>query len=227
MAKKGNSRHIKSLASPKYMAVHKKEHVYVAKPLPGRHSLERCMPLSLAVKKIGIAKTGMEIRKMIKMKGVFVNGIARSSTAYPVGLGDMVSIPKSGETYSIGINERGQATIEKMEKSVNERIGKIVQKYKAPGNEIMIRLHDGTIAKSDNGVSVNDSIVLDGANKVKRVLKLGEGSRCLVIDGVHSGRFGIVKKVIQGNEVSKASVVVEGSDGAAFDTLLLNIMVVE
>ena len=41
MAEKGNSRYMKRLNAPEYFGIHRKEHAYVTKPNPGRHTLEQ------------------------------------------------------------------------------------------------------------------------------------------------------------------------------------------
>ncbi len=227
MANKGNSRHVKSLSSPLYLGISKKEHKYTAKPMPGRHSLERSLPLISFGKKIGISKSSKYIKKAIAGGSIAVNGKIIRQPYYPVGLNDVVEINGSGDRYIIGINSRGQSDIAKAE-GKPLRICKVVQKYKAKGNRMMIRLHDGEIFKAeDNGVKVNDSIAISEAEKNWKVIKLAVGSRCLVIDGVHVGSTGVIEELHAGSALSSGSARIKSGDGGTFETLLDNIMVVE
>ena len=226
MANKGSSKHMKSLTTSRYYSVHKKERVYVAKPSAGRYTLDRSIPLSAFVVKAGLSESNHEASRMIKRKELLVNGRAVREPTYPVGMSDVVESIPLKKSYEIGINERGQATIKDSGKRGRERICKIVQKYKAGGNTIMIRLHDGTVLRSGKDTDTNDSVVIDN-NEIKRVLKLGSGSRCFVVDGIHVGAAGTVKEMHPGTATSKAYVTVEQAQGGSFDTLLKNIMVVE
>ncbi len=45
MGSKGNDRHIKRLASPRYLHIERKVSAYVIKPDAGRHTLESSMAL--------------------------------------------------------------------------------------------------------------------------------------------------------------------------------------
>ena len=228
MANKGNSRHMKSLTASRYYSVHKKEQVYVTKPSCGRHTLDKSISLVSFAKKVGLAQTRSEASKMIKRKEVLVNGNAVKDIRYPIGLNDTVEIVPAKEGYRLGINERGQVSIDKADKkSFGERLCRIVQRYKTSNGIIMIRLHDGTVMKSGKDTNVNDSVIVDNAKTIKKVLKLAKGSRCLVVEGVHVGMSGTVKEIKPGTATAPSSVTVEQQNGGEFGTLLKNIMVVE
>ncbi len=226
MASKGNSRHMKGLAATKYLSVKRKEHVYVAKPNAGRHSLERSIPLVLFAEKAGIADTKASAVKLIKKKAFLVNKKIVTDPRYPIGLSDFVEIEGQNDAYLIGINERSQVSIEKTgRENSGKRLCKVVQKFKAKKGIIMIRLHDGTVIKSSNDVRVNDSVIIDPKNKVMDVLKLGNGRKCLVVSGVHVGTSGTIKEIKGGSSKTNPSILVE-SDNGGFETLLNNVMVV-
>jgi ribosomal protein S4E len=228
MAKKGNVRHIKSLSSPTYLNVHKKEYKYTAKAMPGRHSLERGIPLISFGRKIGISDSSKYIKRVINTGGIAVNGKTIKQPYYTVGLNDVVDMKDAGKSYIIGINDRAQIDI-KEGKEKPARVCKVVQKYKTKGNSLMIRLHDGEVFKAkDKGIGVNDSIMIKGTDPSEgKRLKLDVGCKCLIIDGVHVGDLGIVEGIQKGSDVSKATARIKSGSGAAFDTLLDNIMVVE
>lgn len=223
MGSKGNSRHIKSLAAPRYYAVHKKERMYTMKPAPGRHTLQRSIPLLAFARKIGIAATRSSGTKMIKGKDILVNGRPITDERYPIGLNDIVELAPAKQSYRITINTRGQVTIEKADGI--SRLCKIVQKYKTGKGQVMIRLHDGTVAKAPKDASTNDSVSM-GKDGVEKVVKLQKGSKCTVIEGVHVGESGTVKEIKPGTANVPSAVTVEGTAGE-FETLLRNIMAVE
>jgi small subunit ribosomal protein S4e len=225
MANKGNSRHMKSLTAPKYYGVHRKESAYVAKPSPGRHSLSRSIPLVAFATKAGISASSHDASRMIKRREIHVNGKPVRDPSYPVGLSDTILVLPSKTSYSVGINELGKVSIIESG-GATDRLCKVAQKYMTGGGSVMIRLHDGTVIKASKDIKVNDSVLLGNGSSVKKVLKLGEGCNCTVIDGVHVGAKGKVKEIHKGTATSRAYVTVE-EDGGSFDTLVRNIMVVE
>ncbi|HUC38982.1 MAG TPA: S4 domain-containing protein [Candidatus Acidoferrum sp.] len=227
MGNKGNNRHVKSLAAPKYAAVHRKELVYMMKPAAGRHTLQSSISLLAFTRKAGIATTGREAMSTIKKKGILVNGRHVSKPKYPIGLNDVVEVVPAKSFYKIGIDERGHVSLDKLDgRSHDERLCKIVQKYKGRKGALMMRLHDGTVMKAAQGAGVNDSVVLDGSNSVKRVVKLKDGGRCTVVAGVHTGSSGTIKQVKEGTSNVRSSLTIE-QDGKEFDTLVRNVMAVE
>ncbi|MGI0100112.1 MAG: S4 domain-containing protein [Candidatus Micrarchaeaceae archaeon] len=221
MANKGSSGHMKRLDAPKYFHIHRKENKYVVKQNPGRHTLDKSVALSLAIGKLGMASTRFESDKIIRSGLVKVNGKMVKEPKFPVGLNDMLAVGDEG--HMIGIDERGHI---KIEKGSNSQIFRVIGKYKAKKGSMMLRLHDGSIVNGADDVNLYDSVVLSG-RKVERTLKMGPGSKCEVIDGVHVGTHGVVKEINSGNMHRQKSVIVEPDKGGGFETLVKNIIIVE
>jgi small subunit ribosomal protein S4e len=224
MANKGGSGYIKRLYAPKYFAIHRKEHKYVVKQNPGRHSLKKSVALSLIIGKLMPDSTRLEAERIIKGKDVSVNGKTVREPKFPVGLNDSIVI--GADSYIIGINERGQISVNKNDKASKLQLYKIVGKYKSKANQLMLRLHDGSAVKGTAEVNVNDSVAVS-QGKISKVVKLDKGSKCEVIDGVHVGVFGTIKEIGKGGMHKEKSVTVEPQKGEAFETLVRNIIVVE
>lgn len=223
MANKGSSGYIKRLYAPRFFAIHRKEHAYVVKQNPGRHSLQKSVALSLLVSKLNLSSTMQEANRIIKGGLVKVNGNVVKDPKFPVGLNDAIGV--GPDAYTIGINERGQIQIGSGEKD-GAQVYKVVGKYKDRGNQIMLRLHDGRAIRGKLDVKVNDSVMLSGKD-LSKVLKLDKGAKCKIIDGVHVGMFGTIKETIKGNMHKQQSVKVEQKNGESFETLVRNIIVVE
>jgi small subunit ribosomal protein S4e len=224
MANKGSSGYIKRLNAPKYFAIHRKEFAYIIKQNPGRHTEQRSVALTVLLNKLELAETRTEANTVIKSGLVSVNGKVVKEPKFPVGLNDAITV--GPETYAIGINERGQISVGKKEKGAKDQVYKVVGKYKDKKNQLMLRLHDGTIVKGKAEIKVYDSVVL-AKGSVSKVVKLGSGSKCEVIDGVHVGMFGTIKEINAGNMHKEKSVIVEPHKGEKFETLVRNIIVVE
>ena len=87
--------HLKRLLTPSFWKVPKKEKKWVVTPHAGPHPKLNSIPLSVILTHIiNIADTTTEAKKIIRKGEVFVDGKRRKDYAYPVGLFDVVSIPK-------------------------------------------------------------------------------------------------------------------------------------
>ncbi|MGC8496176.1 MAG: S4 domain-containing protein [Candidatus Micrarchaeia archaeon] len=226
MGIKGNSRHIKALNAPSYFPTERKGFKYVAKQNPGRFNLARSVSLIVALRKM-LEEGNGPLRTLIKEGGVKVNGSVIRDIKYPVGINDVISIEKSKRHFAIGINDRAKFSYSELKEEPKEKIRKIVGKYKAKMNKIMIRLDDGTVIDAPKNADVNDSIKINNEKKVANVIKAKEGAKCIIIDGIHVGSQGVIKSLQAGTSIKQASAQVQGSDGTVFETLLKNIMIVE
>ena len=109
MGGKGNSRYMKRLNAPRYFGVHRKEHAYVTKPNPGRHTLDKCVPLSVAVIKLSLANNNREAFKVIKTGAVMVNSRVIREPKYPIGMEDHISAGRDAQDRH---KQAGQDTVQ-------------------------------------------------------------------------------------------------------------------
>ena len=223
MASKGNKRHIKRIAASGYAGVSRKKEPYLIKPNAGRYRLSRSIALLVVLReKLGIASTGKEARKIIRLGHVEVNGKVIKDERYPLGLNDVLHIKQTGESYVIHANRNGVVTLEALKDS-GKRILKVIDKYTAKGNKPMIRLYDGSAA-ANSEAKPNDSVVLK-EGKIEKVLHLQPGAKCLVTEGTHTSQIGTLTELRKGSATTNATVMID-SNGEVFETLLENIMVV-
>lgn len=226
MANKGKSRHIKGLNAPRYFAIHRKEQRYVAKANPGRHSLDKSITLLLFATKAELTESAKDSRRIIKAGSIHVNGKPVKDPKYPIGLNDTIEIPSEKKFYKIGITELAKVAINPISKPGHEAmLYKVIGKYKAKGEKLMLRLHDGSAIAGTKDIKVNDSVVLDSKRKISKVLKLDIGAECEVVDGVHVGTTGKVQKLGEGTMHKTQSATIEQKGGNKFETLVKNIMV--
>jgi len=224
MGSKGNDRHVKRLASPRYLHIERKVSAYVLKPNAGRHTFQSSIALATVIKeKLNFAQNSREVKRILKAGGVEVNGKVIKDERYPVGFGDILHFKPSGEKYEIGVGSKGVIKIEKYE-GKGEQAQKVIGKYIAKSNKEMLRLYNGVTLPSTKGVSVNDSVVLK-EGKVHKILKLEKGAKCLVIKGVHASLEGTIAEIKKGTALRDATVEIHGRN-AKTETLLDNILVI-
>jgi small subunit ribosomal protein S4e len=225
MANKGRSRHMTSLAAPKFFGIQRKAHKYISKPNAGRHTLDRSLSLLLLLKKLGFAGTTAEAKKIISSGIVTLNGRKMSEPKFPVGLSDTIEV--KGKAYRISIDHLARVAFDEVKKADHDsQLYRVIGKYMARKGQIMLKLHDGRTVKSDNKVKVNDSVIIDSNDVVKKVLRLDVGAECFIFSGVHVGTNGKIKAITPGTAKTEASVVISPKSGDEFETIVKNVMIV-
>ena len=214
---------LKRLLAPDFWKVAKKEMTWVVSPRPGPHKKFECIPLLIIVRNIlGFAETGKEAKKIIKKGEILVDGKPRKDHAYPVGLFDVVSIPKIGKHYRVVISRKGLKLSEIDEKEAKAKICKIKNKTAVKGGKIQLNLHDGKnilVEKSEDKFRTGDSLLLSLPDlKILKHIPLEVGGLVVVVKGKNKGKMGKVKKILPGKFNVKPKVIVD-VDGKEIEVL--------
>lgn len=217
MGKRGGNKHLKRIAAPTAIPVHdKKEFVWMSRPLPGPHPKERSIPLGLLLRDVlKLVMTAKEAKKILSGRLVLVDGRVRVEEKFPIGLMDVVSIPKSGKFFRIVVDRKGRLIpLEIKEEDASVKLAKVTKKHTVPGGRINLTLHDGRNMLADNHIQVGDSISLslpDG--KLSQHLKREKGCRCLVMEGKHAGSLVKLKEIIERTGGKPNEALVEDGSG--------------
>ncbi len=217
MGKRGGTKHLKRIASPKAVPVQdKKKHVWITKATAGPHAKKYAIPLGVLVRDImRFARTAKEARRILANRLVKVDGRIRVDEKFPVGLMDVVSVPKSGKHFRVTVDRKGRLLpVELKEVEAASKLLKITGKHVISGGKINLTFHDGKNMLGDNHLRVGDSVVVSLPEaKLKTHLKREIGSRCLVMEGKHAGTIVKLKEIIErkGGKPSEA-LVQEGKE---------------
>ncbi len=238
MARMGGSRHLKRLAAPAFWPVLRKEHVWVVKPSPGPHPIERCLPLLVIIRDVfKYAETAREARRIIAEGKVYVDGVPRKNYKFPVGLMDVISFPDLDEHYRMCPHPvRFLWPIKIPKEEANLKLVRIENKVTVKGGHIQLNLHDGRnilIKVSDPTKPVEDTYRTMGTLLIKipsqeivDYVPLEEGVLAIVVDGKNVGRMGRVVAIQKGMGRRRTLVTLEDSEGHRFQTILEYIFVV-
>ena len=215
MAKKGGSSHLKRISSFRALRVPKKTHEWLIKACPGPHKLESSIPLGVLVRDyLGLSSSSRETKFILNHGEVFVDGRRIKSPGFPVGLMDVVTLPKVGKGYRIGIDNHERLTINEVTPDeAKAKLCKVRSKVKVSKGKIMLGLHDGKSVPGDSNYGVGDSVKLTlPENKIEKLLKLIPGARCLIVKGKHAGKLCTLKELrMVGNRKYEAHVDAEGT----------------
>ncbi len=212
MAKKGENRKLKRLNVPRSLPISdKKRFKWVSKPMPGPHAVKNSISLLVFLRDVlGYAKNSTEARKILSAGDVLVNKKKRKKLKFPIGLMDIVEIPKTNDKFLITIS-KGRLTYEKTQKT-DKKLCKVISKTTIKNNKISLGLHDGRTLLADNNVKVGDTIILDLSDKKPKMaglVKLEEGATCLIYSGKHAGTKAKLLRLIKRQNKMEAELETE------------------
>jgi len=186
--------HQKRLSSPKTLKIPKKVKKWVVKTSPGPHNKE-AIPLLVIVRDyLQLADTAREARRIISSGEILVDGIVRKDYKFPVGLFDVISIPKIDASYRIVFDSKGRyIPIEISDDDL--KLYKITGKTTLKGGVVQLNLFDGTNLIGSNDYKTKDSVLVKIPEKdIIDHLRFEEGALVMVIGGTHAGEIGRIRE---------------------------------
>ncbi|TAL48351.1 30S ribosomal protein S4e [archaeon] len=208
---------LKRLSAPSFWKIEKKASKWTVAPHPGPHKKFESIPLLILVRNVlKVVETGKEAKTIIKQGEVFVDGRARKDHAYPVGLFDVVSLPKTNQFYRVMPNNHGLNVVSIPESEGKEKVCKIEGKTILKKGQMQLNLSGGVnILIKDAKYNTGDSLLLELPSlKILKHMPLEAGSTGLVAKGALAGKVGVVKEIKAGKmkERSKILCEIEGAD---------------
>ncbi|MBI2545173.1 MAG: 30S ribosomal protein S4e [Candidatus Aenigmarchaeota archaeon] len=209
--------HLKRLVAPAFWRTPKKGSTWVVTPHPGPHPKFQSIPLSIIIKSfLKLGDTTTEAQKIIRTGEVFVDGKRRKDYAYPAGLFDVVTVPKTNSFYRLISSKKGLDILETNKADASLKIFGIKSKTVLKGNKMQLNLHDGkNITVEKGNYKTGDSLLLELPSlKVVEHVPFEKGATIMVTKGADSGKMGKVKSTIKGNmrENEKVVCVIDKED---------------
>ena len=201
MGKKGGVNKLKRVAAPRSWDISRKGKRFVYKPVPGTHATGSSYPLGVVIRDLAaMAERGKEIKFVVKGGKVLVDGRARSTPSFPVGLFDVVGFPEEKTAYRMVPSPKGLLLAKVAGEESGRKLCSISSKTRVKGNHIQYGLHDGRSLLDDGlQLSPGDSVLIEvPSQKVVGKVKLAKGSLGLVLSGERAGKMGKIADVKQG-----------------------------
>ena len=220
------SDHMKRLAMPKTWPIPKKVHLWATKQSAGAHSVDSSMPAAMILRDmLKVCDTAKEAKKIIAARDLIVNGKAVKDAKAPVGLMDVVSLPKSGANYRVLLTSKGKLTLVPITADDARWIlCRIENKTKVAGGKIQLNLSSGrNVLLDENKYNTGDSVKLClETNKIVADYPLAENAVVLVISGRHIGAIETVEKYTVVNRPTENIVTFKSNT----ETVKANIFVI-
>jgi len=185
------SKHLKRLAAPRCLQIHRKESVWTIRPSSGTHPLDVSIPLGVVVRDyLKLTDNQKETKRIISNGEILVDEIVRKNYKFPCGLMDVISIPKLKQNYRLLFNQRGKLTLVLIKSSeAGWKLCRIENKTVTKGKQTQLNLHDGRnkIVKKDE-YKTGDVIKISFKDKkIDDTFRFEKGTVSIIIGGSHIG----------------------------------------
>lgn len=206
---------LKRLLAPEFWKIPKKISKWAVAPRPGPHRKFESIPMQILVRDIlKLVETGKEAKRIIKSGEVLVDGKIRKDHAYPVGLMDVVSIPKIKKHYRIVPISKGLGLIEISEEESKLKMCRIENKTVVKKGKLQLNLHDGRNTLVDkNEYGTGDSVLIEiPSQKIIEHVRMDKGSLGLIVKGKNTGKTIVINNVVvtRSREPNKVVCEIEG-----------------
>ncbi|MBI2669185.1 30S ribosomal protein S4e [Candidatus Woesearchaeota archaeon] len=195
--------HLKRIIAPRTWMIDRQK-IFIAKPNPGTHPLELCLPLGYLLRDIlKHASTMNEVQKMLRTKSILIDGKRQLDPHFPIGLFDTMSLPDVQEAYRLSLDKKGRLTLKKIEVEESTlKLCKVVGKSAVKGGKVQLHLHDGRNILFDKKAAVGDTLAVSLPElSVQKVLPLEKESSVFLMRGKHAGDTGVIKELKGKNAV--------------------------
>ncbi len=157
------------------------------------------IPVLIALRDmLKLARNAKEVKNIIKEKEIKING--KKVIDYHESI-KLFNIFEANKTYVLSLLPTKKFTLEES-KIKDIRLCKVTGKRLVKSGVTQLNLHDGSNVITKEKANINDSIYLDLAGKIKKIVPLEKGKEVFVIDGKHVGKKGIISST----ENKKASI---------------------
>lgn len=231
MTRTGERKHLKRTSAPKYWLIHRKEKKFVVKPSSGPHPILNCIPLVVVLRDIlHFADNAREVKRILHAGDIKVDGVVRKDHKFPLGLMDVLEIPKMNQAYRIiPAPKKGLILHPIEEEEIGYKLCRIENKTVVKKGHIQLNLHDGrnlvmrikdpTIAEEDSFNTKDVLKISIPSQEILEHIKFDENVYSIVIAGRNFGLTGRITK-IEKRFGPHASTVTLERDGKTFQTAL-------
>lgn len=203
MPRIGGSTVVKRSKIPRFWPVSRKRFAFGPKVMPGPHAKSSSYPLLVLIRDdLKLARNAREVEEALDEGSVLVDGVVRKDVRFPVGLMDVIEIPRINGVYRLLPNDGTllkPVAIPKEEKGL--KICKVVSKTTVRGGGTQYGLHDGRsiLSEADLRVGRDDSFLIKiPSQEVSNTVPLAKGSLALATAGRNAGSLGVIVEVKPG-----------------------------
>lgn len=231
MTRTGEKKHFKRTLAPKYWSVPRKEAKFTVKTAAGPHSISNSIPLLVILRdNLHFADTAREAKRILNAGEVKVDGVIRKNFKFPVGLMDVLEIPKMKRFYRILPAPRRGLILHSIEEDeIGFKLCRIEDKTVIKNGNIQLNLHDGRnlVIYLNNPTNAEEDIyktkdalkISVPSQEILEHVKFKEDIYSIVIAGRNLGLVGKISKIEKRFGPHASTVTLERA-GKTFQTEL-------
>ena len=195
-----SSSHLKRLAMPRSWALPRKTTVWVTRPRPGGHSLDRCMALTVILRDVlGIAGNKREVKRLLATRKVLVDGRVETDSRRGVGLMDVLTVAE--DSYRCVLDENGKLRYRQIgSKDAAWKVCRIDGKTTVRGGSTQYNLHDGRNIIDEKAKTYNTGDSLRISLPEQKILDhfvFEQGATAYLVGGQHVGSLATVDERLE------------------------------
>ena len=192
------SKHMKRLTTPTNIPIPRKGKVWITRPAPGPHPIERSASLVVILRDIiKCCDTAREARRIIGQRKIFVDGKPARNYKRPVGLMDVITIPDTKEYFRFLLDSNGKFRMVRIQKDEAKwKLARIEDKTTVKGGRTQLNLHDGRCILVDKDTYKTGTVLkleLPG-QKILESYELKKDNIAYLIGGSHIGQLCEIEK---------------------------------
>ncbi len=191
------SKSMKRLTAPRSWPVPRKTGRWITKPSPGPHPIKKSMPIITVVRDmLRVCDTAGEGKHIIGNREILVDGRPVRGHKLPVGLMDVISLPKLDKNYRMLLDRKGKFRLVHVgEGEETWKLCRIENKTTVRGGMIQLNLHDGrNIIVKKNKYKTGDVLRVEvPSQKVLEVYPMAKGNIALIVSGAHAGEISVIE----------------------------------
>lgn len=226
---RGPRKHLKRLSAPKHWMLGKLDGIWAPRPSSGPHKLRECLPLIIILRnRLKYALTKQEVTMICMQKLVKVDGKVRVDPNFPSGFMDVITIPKSGDSFRLMYDTKGRFVLHRInEEETKYKLCRVIRQEFTSKKIPYVATNDGrTIRYADPLIKVNDTVKIDlETGKIVDFIKFENGNLVMITRGRNSGRVGILHH-IERHQGSFDIAHIKDTTGHTFATRLQNVFVI-
>jgi len=220
-------KHQKRIAAPRSWRIERKTAYWTVKPRPGPHPGDRSMPLLLIIRDmLKLADSSKEAKRILNEGEVVVNGRVRKDLKFPVGIFDILSIPRIKDNYMVLLDKKGKLSLVKIgQEEASKKLCRVNGKRMLKGGQIQLNLHDGRniLLEEERAekIKTKDSLLISLPDtEILQHFAYKKGSKVMVIGGKHSAQTGEIEEIrtVQSPESNVVKIKPFGEEGT-FETI--------
>jgi len=206
------SKHMKRLNAPRSLRLRRKQATWTVKASPGPHPIDKSIPLTLVARDyLGLCDTYNEAKNLISNGEILVDDKKVKDHKFPVGLMDVISIPKLKKSYRVLYDNKGKLTLVGISEEESKwKLCRIEDKTIIKKGLVQLNLHDGynKIVKKDEYKTGDVLKISFKDKKISDVYPFAKGNVSYIIGGRHIGKIANIHdiEIIQSSKANIAKM---------------------